>query len=141
MEKDKSQLNIVDSHRNMLMVSKNLSEFQIQNMKQWPFVFLNDVSSVKVNWNFIKKNEEDKDEFYPGEVEYEIEMGEDPNLEMGLTHLELSTKLMFWSDTTVKLKVNGKLWKPLMKSSNTKKTSQKKKTKASKSTSKAAVQA
>jgi len=143
MEKDKSQLNIVDSHRNMLMVSKHLSEFQIQNMKQWPFVFLNGVGSVKVHWNFIKKNKEDQDEFYPGEVEYEIEMEStsDIDINVGLIHLELSTKLMFWSDTTVKFKVNGKLWKLLQKSSNTKKTSQKKKTKASKSTSKAVAQA
>lgn len=142
MEKDKSQINIVDSHRNMLMVSKNLSEFQIQNMKQWPFVFLNGVKSVKVNWNFIKKNEEDQDEFYPGEITYEIEMesASDIDINVGLLHLDTSSKLMFWSDTIVKFKVNGKLWKLLQKSSNTKKTSQKKKTKTSKSTSRVVAQ-
>ena len=38
MDKDKNQTNIVDSHRNMLMVSKNLSDFQIQNMKHIPIL-------------------------------------------------------------------------------------------------------
>ena len=142
MDKDKNQTNIVDSHRNMLMVSKNLSDFQIQNMKQWPFVFLSGVKSVKVNWDFIKKDNEDNDEFYSGEVEYQIEMESalDIDFKVGISHLELSTKLMFWSDTNVKIKVNGELWEMNQKSLNTKKTSQKRKAKTSKNTSKVAVQ-
>lgn len=136
MEKPKEQQNIVDSHRNMLMVSKSLSEFQLQNMKQWPFVFLQGVKSVEIKWNFIKN-----DLFYPGEVSYDIRSELKNVGDEGLIFLDLSTKVMFWSDTTVKIKVNGKLWKHPQTSSNIKKITATKKTKASKSTSKAVAQA
>ena len=103
---EKPHPNVVDSHRNMLMISKNLSDFQLENMKRWAFIFLTNVNKVSIDWSFIKD-----DEFHPGEVSYDIEMGEDQDLDTGLMYLTASTKVMFWTDTEVKIKVNGKEWK------------------------------
>lgn len=134
---EKKELNIVDVHRNMLMVSKNLSEFQIQNMKQWPFIFLSDIKEAKISYDFIKD-----DLFYPGVVTYEIETNSEligESLHLGISYLEASVKLMFWSDTEVKITIDGALWKE-PKLLNIKKTTAKTKTKASKNTSKVVVQ-
>lgn len=109
---------IVDDHRNMLQVSKNISAFQEQNMKSWSFIFLDGVDKVKVNWNFIKKNK--NLDFYAGKVGYDIKFKKDfdPHLnpertQIGVDRLIASTKFLFWSETNVKIKINGKVWKTI----------------------------
>lgn len=123
---------IVDSHRNMLMVSKNLSDFQLENLRKWPFIFFENVKKISVSYNFV----DSEDNFYQGYVEFDLEIENPKELASPIMYLEASTKMMFWSDTDVKIKINGELWKKTKqekKLSNTKKTSRKKKTPASKS--------
>jgi hypothetical protein len=129
--------NIVDSHRKMLMVSKNLSDFQIENLRNWPFLFFTTVESVSVEWNFI----DDNDLFYEGEVSFDVKTSDTNDLGVAVMYLEASTKVMFWTDTKVSVKINGELWKKTKTSSNTKKISTPKKTKASKPSSKVDAQA
>jgi hypothetical protein len=131
---------IVDSHRNMLMLSKNLSDFQIENLRQWPFVFFNGVENVSVSWNFIE--EKDGEElFSPGFVTFDITTQKTNDLATSVVFLESCVKLMFWSDTKVNILINGEPWNSQTKSSNTKKTSRKKKTKRSKNSLKMDVPA
>lgn len=129
--------NIIDSHRNMLMVSKNLSDFQLENLRQWPLVFFNGVEQVRVDYSFIDV----EDNFFAGNITFDLKI---PNPEQDLTvpiaYLDAATKLMFWSDTHVIIKVNGEIWNKT-KSKNTKKTSRKKKANPSKNSSKADVPA
>ena len=116
---EKMQNTLIDSHRNMLMFSKNLSSFQLDNLKNWPFIFFDGVTSSSLDYNFVRG-----DEFYAGTVEFDITTQQTENLEAAILHLEAATKLMFWTDTKVIIKINGRKWKKT--SSNTKKTSRQK---------------
>lgn len=106
---------MVDDHRNMLMLSKNISDFQENNLKSWAFIFLNNVDTVKVSWNFIRKNK--ASDFYAGKVDFDIKLKskdiapEDVDkTQIGVDQLIASTKFLFWSETQVKIKINGKTW-------------------------------
>ena len=106
---------IVDDHRNMLQVSKNISEFQEQNLKSWGFIFFNDVDSVEVKWNFFRKNK--TNDFYAGKVGFNVKFkrGVNPSLtpeltQIGIDRLIASTKFLFWSETKVIVKLDGKSW-------------------------------
>lgn len=103
---------IVDDHRNMLMVSKNISEFQEQNLKQWPMIVFDKLLAAKVDFDFINA----KDEFYEGSVTFDFTFneGEYPTEEkrkQAFQDLTIWTKFLFWSDTEVKFKLRGKEWK------------------------------
>lgn len=105
-----AQKTILDDHRNMLMVSKKISEFQEINLKTWGLIVFDDVDSVKIDYNFIKK-----DQFYPGNVcfDFKFKNGKIPTGEKknkGITSLYTWTCLLFWTDTKVTFKVNGKKW-------------------------------
>lgn len=107
---------VVDDHRNMLQVSKNISDFQEQNLKSWGFIFFNDVDSVSVKWNFFRKNK--TKDFFAGKVDFDVKFtkGVNPSLtpeltQIGIDRLIASTKFLFWSETVVKIKLNGKSWK------------------------------
>ena len=106
---------IVDDHRNMLMISKNISEFQENNLKSWAFIFFNNVESVKVSWNFFRRNE--SKDFYPGKVDFDIKLKntdkkvDSSNIQNGIDQLTACTKFLFWSETKVNIKINGKKWK------------------------------
>lgn len=96
---------IIDDHRNMLMFSKNLSQFQINNLKVWPHIFFNGVTKAEVSWNFIKD-----DMFYSGEVDYSIETNNIEDLDKSIDYLISATKMMFWEQTEVNIKINGEKW-------------------------------
>jgi hypothetical protein len=120
----------------MLMVSKNLSDFQIENLRNWPFLFFTNVDNASVEWDFI-----DKDGlFYEGEVSFDIKTSDTDNLPVAVMYLEAAAKVMFWSNTKVNVKLNGELWKNTKNSLNTKKTSTPKKIRRSKHSSKVDAQ-
>jgi len=104
---------IVDDHRNMLMLTKKVSDFQENNLKSWAFVFFDNVDSVNVSWNFLKNNS--NEEFFPGDVEFNIIFNNNTleNLDKeqkGLNMLIAATKFLFWSETNIVVKKNGVLW-------------------------------
>lgn len=110
--KQKEQ-NIIDDHRNMLMVSKKISNFQETNLKSWAFVFFENVEKSEVSWNFIKDNEDE--EFYAGKVVFNIVFQKGTKVDSkiaqtGIDRLIASTKLLFWKETEVEVKRNGKKW-------------------------------
>jgi len=127
---NKESTNLVDDHRNMLMVSKKISLFQEQNLKSWAFLFFEDLKEVEVSWNFIKNNT-NKD-FFPGKVEFNLKFDKGTEIkpedaEVGIDRLVACTKFLFWSETEVKVKKSGKIWKITKSQPEKTPTSQKKK--------------
>lgn len=103
-------LNIVDEHRKMIIMTGNISDFQIKNLKSWPFiVFGPELKSVEIDYEFTKGGE--NGELYPGKVNFDFNFTsdpEDPNNSIGLlTHW---TRFLFWQDTTVTFTRKGKPW-------------------------------
>lgn len=112
MKQSKNQ-SVVDDHKNMLMLTKKISEFQEQNLKTWAFIFFEQVEKMSVSWNFIKNNE--SKDFYPGKVIFDIQFKKgtkiDPKMaQLGMERLEASTKFLFWNETKVIIKRSGKKW-------------------------------
>ena len=104
---------IVDDHRNLLQVSKHISEFQEKNLKSWSFIFFDNVDEVKVSWDFIRKNK--SEDFFAGKVTFDIKFKKGAEItpekaQLGIDRLEASTKFLFWSETKVIIKKNGKKW-------------------------------
>jgi hypothetical protein len=97
----------LDDHRKMLTLSKQLSDFQLENLKAWPFVVLPDISQSFVDYNFI----DEQDLFYAGKVIFKITMDnklEEQDLLTRCTFLADWTRILFWTDTQVEVFVNGK---------------------------------
>ena len=97
----------LDDHRKMLTLSKQLSSFQLENLKGWPFVVFPDIKKSEVEYSFIDNEEM----FYAGEVIFKVELDSELNKEEILkrsTFLSDWTKVLFWTDTKVEVHVNGK---------------------------------
>jgi len=106
----KAKNSIVDDHRNMLSLSKNLSDFQKENLKTWPFIFFSNVDEAKVEWNFIDNSHN----FFAGSVTFDIKLKEEVSgeeFQLGVDRLAISTKMLFWSETEVFVNKDGKEWK------------------------------
>jgi hypothetical protein len=101
-----NQHSMIDDHRNMFMLSKNLSQFQLMNLQAWPQVFFENYKNAKIEYNFIDKDEN----FYSGEVTFNIDLDGELKEDASCLHLEAATKLMFWSDTQVNILINGEKW-------------------------------
>jgi len=95
------QNSILDDHRNMLMFSKNLSQFQINNLQHWPTIFFDSPVEAKVEWNFI-----DGDMFCAGKVSFFIKTENTHLLEKRIDYLIGATKALFWADTSVFITIN-----------------------------------
>ena len=135
---------VIDDHRNMLMLSRKLSEFQVNNMKGWVSLFFPQANGVKLKWDFLKKNKHE--EFYAGKIEYDLSIDNKINISLedqvkGMEYLEACTKFMFWSETKVVIKRNGKIWKTKTSQKSKPRTLQKKKSNRLKNTEKTDVPA
>jgi hypothetical protein len=105
-----AQKTILDDHRNMLMVSKKISDFQETNLKNWPLIVFNDVDSVKIDYNFVRKNE-----FFAGIITFDLsfkdnKIPDEETKKIAITNLYQWTTLLFWTDTKINFKLNGKKW-------------------------------
>lgn len=111
--KTKDNQTVVDDHRNMLMVSKKVSSFQEQNLKSWAFLFFKDLETVEVSWNFLKGNK--ANDFFSGKIDYNLKFKKGSEVsnekaEEGMQMLDACVKFLFWSETKVNIKKNGKKW-------------------------------
>ena len=101
---------IIDDHRNMLMVSKKMSDWQIKQLEMWGFVVFDNIKSVKIKYSF-----DDGEVINEGSVEYIFNFkGESPTgviKDKGLESLTNWTKSIFWADTKVKFKIGNRIWK------------------------------
>lgn len=103
---------IISDHRKMLIMSGNLSDFQLENMKNWPFILFDDIDSVKLNYDFTTKvlneNGNMSENIGSGKVCYNVvrHAGFKPESSEAdkIATLTQWTKFLFWSDTEVEVK-------------------------------------
>lgn len=104
------KVDIITEHRNMLMVSKKISDWQEAQLKNWPLIVFDGIKSVKIKYDFISK----EDNFYEGKVEYIFEFKENSPegtvKEKGIESLTNWTKSIFWTDTEISFKIGNKKW-------------------------------
>lgn len=111
-EKQKQEAqNIVDQHRKMVVMTGNISDFQIQNLKSWPYLVFGDaLEKVEIDYKFVKGNEETGDMF-AGEVNFDFTFNKEPKYPGHATGLLTHwTKYLFWEDTKVTFSKEGKEW-------------------------------
>lgn len=114
----------IEEHRKMVTLSGNLSDFQLTNLKTWPFiVFGEDLDKVEINYNFKSDSDQkDTDSGYnvdslcAGKVSYNFYFNNEPSLSKEelqgrFDHLTLWTKFLFWKDTEVQFQKEGEEWK------------------------------
>lgn len=106
----------IAEHRRMVVMTGNLSDFQIKNLRTWPYVVFEkqNIEKVEVDYNFTK-DAEDGEELNAGSVTYNFQFKVEPGyskeeLKKRLDALEAWVKHLFWSDTEVNFKKKGKKW-------------------------------
>ena len=111
----KEETTIVDDHKKMLIMTGNLSDFQLDNLKKWPFIlFDKELDRVSVKYDFTKTvaNEE---ELSAGLVTYDFEFKKNTKMSREETKkkldlLTLWTRFLFWKETKVDFQRTGKKW-------------------------------
>jgi len=110
---------INQEHKYITQLTGKLSDYQLTNMKTWPFVVFDNLEKVTIEYNFEKEtiDEITKEKIivlYAGFVTYDFvfktEVKEEQK-EKALQALTVWTKFMFWKDTEVNFKKEGKEWK------------------------------
>ena len=106
---------IIENHKKMVMMTGNLSDFQLQNLKTWPFLVFDDLESVEINYDFTKLIAEEES-LSPGSVQYNLKFKEGTKLNKAKAKKSLETltnwtKFLFWKETDVRFTHKGKLWK------------------------------
>ena len=99
------QAEMLEEHKKMLIMTGKISDFQIKNLKAWPYVLFDGVTKVKIKYDFTEKPiEEDsdpaEDSVCAGRIEYQIAMAGVPDQTRIDTLVEW-TKFLFWKDTEV----------------------------------------
>lgn len=117
----KEENDLVAKHRQATLLSGNISDFQITNLKTWPFILFGDhgLERVELQYDFTKSPEgyENEEEaiLNAGDITFDLYFKESPKLtkedrDSKIKHLNLWTKFLFWNDTQVKVHRNGKKW-------------------------------
>jgi hypothetical protein len=117
-KKDVSPNNIIKEHRAHLMISGQISDFQLKNIKTWPFIAFDDIEKVKLAYSFkLDENSEQENALgvYAGYVTYDIYFKKNAKIssdkkQKAFEQLILWTKFLFWEDTQVFFKRGGKKW-------------------------------
>ncbi len=110
-----SETKIAD-HRQMVVMTGNLSDFHLANLRNWPYVIFEkkDLESVGIDYNFTKQSDEGE-ELDAGSVTYDFKFKKEPTyskeeLTKRLSELRRWVRLIFWEDTQVNFKKKGKKW-------------------------------
>jgi len=75
-----------------------ISEVHLTNLKSFPWIFFNDLSEVKLDYNFASSK-----------VSYDLSIGnENDNLDKRFKALESSVRQLFWKEVQVKISINNK---------------------------------
>ena len=88
-----------------------INPIQEENMKKYPLVFFNGVSSVRVEFDLAtRQSEVPTDTVRDSTVSYFIEIDEYADntlLDKRFDHLEKSVRNIFWNDVVVEVHFNG----------------------------------
>jgi hypothetical protein len=93
------------------VLSNRINEIQEKNLKMYPFVFFNDVKSVKIEFDLSKVDDNGLMNHGDHHVTYFLDMFEESNDQMDrrMAAIEASVRSLFWNDLKVRVVVNGKL--------------------------------
>lgn len=102
---DRQEQQMLEEHKKMLIMTGKISDFQIKNLKSWPFILFEGVETVNIKYNFTQSEEikEEVESICAGKVEFNIKLIEAPDKERIKT-LKHWTKFLFWKDTEVVVK-------------------------------------
>ena len=106
--------NLLDDHRNMLVVSGSLSSFQIDNLKNFPKIAFDNIENFTLDYNFYDVDGDSK-KLCSGKVTYNIKFKTEPKYnkqekEKRIKDIILWVKSLFWKDTEVTIEKDGKKW-------------------------------
>lgn len=100
------------------VLSRRISEIQIKNLQHYPFVFFNNVKSVKIDYDleYIERDEtsptKEKPVLFHSLVKYDLELDESKNqenLNKRIFCLEEAVRILFWKDMKLQVALNGKM--------------------------------
>jgi hypothetical protein len=93
------------------VLSNRINEIQEKNLKMYPFVFFNDVKSVKIEFDLSKVDDNGLMNHGDHHVTYFLDVLEESNnqLDRRMAAIEASTRSLFWNDLKVRVVMNGKL--------------------------------
>lgn len=92
------------------LLANRLSEIQEKNLKSYPFVFFNDVKTVKIDFD-LQRNDIDGKHNPNRHVSYHLELNEENNktlVEKRFFAITEATRMLFWNDLKVRVFFNGK---------------------------------
>jgi hypothetical protein len=119
MQDYKNAEQIIQESKTALLMTGELTEFQLTNLKNWPMIVFNDLEKVILKYDF-QLDGASKDAnalgLCAGTIEYNLIFAPKTKIskekkEEGLTLLTQWTKFLFWNDTQVIFKKGGKKWK------------------------------
>ena len=112
---DMSETKIAE-HRRMVVMTGNLSDFHMENLRAWPYIIFEkeNLDSVDIDYNFTKQVN-DGEALDAGKIVYNFNFKGVPchsgeELKVRMDHLRAWVKGIFWTDTVVVFKKNGEEW-------------------------------
>src|SRR5690606_2502793 len=98
---------LLTEHRQMLCLSKNISDFHVKNINGWSCIFFNGVKEVGIEYNFL----DDVGVFCDGEVSIHLKTSpKAKQTKKGYDDFIKALKMLFFNNTKVTMYKNGKLW-------------------------------
>jgi len=98
----------LEEHKQIVIMTGNISDFQLKNLKTWPFILFDDVETVTIDYNFTEtvKNEdgENSEGIGAGKVKFSIKSKAEPT-EKAIETIKNWTKVLFWNDTVVEVNI------------------------------------
>ena len=105
---------IIEDHRAMFLLSGQMSDFQIKNLRAFPYIIFDDLYSFTLNYNFYKYDDSGDQHITPGSVDYDLIFKEDAKelddiekMKEKITHLKTFVQTLFWKETSVNVLKNG----------------------------------
>lgn len=110
--------NIIEQSRNNLLLTGELNDFQLKNLKSWPAVLFDNLDKTKIKFDFTLDEDSEQENalgIHAGTVEFDFYFSKGVKTskelkQQKLGNLTMWVKFMFWSDTKVVFKRKGKLW-------------------------------
>jgi hypothetical protein len=118
MSLDNESKDVVNEHKTQLLLTGNLSDFQLTNLKKWPLILFENINSVSIHYNFHldeKSVEANALGLHAGIITYDFDFNKNARItkkqkEQKLNKLVFWTKFLFWNDTQVIFKRKGRKW-------------------------------
>jgi len=116
---DNSKSNeLIDKHKTTLLLTGELSDFQLTNLKAWPMILFDGLEQVTINYDFKLDENSEKENalgLCAGIISYDFEFSPNARItkkqkEQKLTQLTFWTRFLFWNDTEVVFKRRGRKW-------------------------------